>query len=69
MDIIVNQRHAVEVADILKVSQQGLETKYNLCSTQQNALDALIRCRTRHNVGHMNLSSTYSYADACRRII
>ena len=57
MDMIINQRHAVEVADVLKVSQQGLETKYNLCSTQQNALDALIRCRTRHNGGHMSYCS------------
>jgi len=54
MDIIINQRHAVEVADVLKLSQQGLKTKYNLCSTQQNALDALIRCRTRQNGGHLN---------------
>jgi hypothetical protein len=55
----INQRQRIEVADVLKISKQTLETQYNLCAIQQKALEALIRCRTSGAGGHV------SYCNNC----
>lgn len=54
MTATINKRHPIEVSDVLKISQQGLDSQYNLCATQQKSLEALIRCRTRTNGGYIN---------------
>lgn len=54
MEATLNQKQQTEVADVLRTCQYQVEKTYNLCHTQQKALDALIRCRTKDAGGHIN---------------
>lgn len=52
MEAAINTRQNVEVADILRLSQQELTSKHSLCPTQYKVLEALTHCRTSHLGGH-----------------
>ena len=52
MESTTNKRYTVEVADILKISQQELLSRFPLCPSQHKALIALTQCRTSYYGGH-----------------
>jgi hypothetical protein len=63
MEAAINTRQSVEVADILRLSQQELTSQHSLCPTQYKALEALTQCRTSQLGGHARHCTNCSHQE------
>ena len=56
-----NYRYAVEVADVLKLSESQLLGTHSFCAVQQKAFHDIVRCRTLLAGGHTNRCDKCGY--------
>ncbi len=70
METTENKRHQLEVADVVQVCLQELQSKYNLASNQVKALNDILRCRTKELGGHINCCNVCDFTkhsyNSCR---